>query len=100
MHPRFANLFAHPESHESLAFFGNVEDGRWTNGFLWAHGEHEMYPVIYGIPIFVLPPDQGWPEEALKKLREEKWIERNWKTGDLRVKVESNGLSRRFSPQT
>jgi len=90
MHPSFSSLFAHPESHKPLVFFGNVENGRWTNGFLWAYGEHEMYPVIGGIPIFVLPPGQTWGEEGLKMLREGKWIERNWRNaGEQMIKEKS-----------
>lgn len=32
---------------------------RWNNGFLWALGENEMYPVIGGIPIFVFIAPSG-----------------------------------------
>ena len=62
---------------------------RWANGFLWAYGEHEMYPVIDGIPIFVLPPEQTWPPLYVKKLREEKWIERNWENAGKMLKEKS-----------
>lgn len=52
---------------------------RWADGFLWAFGENDMYPVVDGIPIFVLPPRQTWTPLSIMKLRKEKWIERNWK---------------------
>ena len=81
MHPSFSDLFVHPESHKPLTFLGNTVKGRWTNGLLWASGEHEMYPVIKSIPIFALPPDQTWAADWVRRLRREKWIERNWNNG-------------------
>jgi len=62
---------------------------RWTNGFLWAYGEREMYPVIGGIPVFVLPLEQTWPPLEVKKLREGKWIERNWENAGEMLKEEA-----------
>jgi len=51
---------------------------RWSNGFLWVFEEHDMYPVIGGIPIFT--PSQTWPPLYVKQLREGKWIESSWKS--------------------
>jgi len=94
MHPNFSSLFVHPQSHKPLAFYGNTEEGkdmlrygyrsvgeRWKNGFLWAEGTHDLYPVINGIPVFVLPPDQTWGD-ATEELRRERWIERNWERAE------------------
>lgn len=78
MHPSFAKLFVHPTSHKPLSFLGNIEEGRWANGFLWGDGEREMFPVMDGIPIFIPPQEQTWPERALKEMLEGRWIENNW----------------------
>lgn len=67
MHPSFYQLFVHPVNHKPLAFFGHVENGD-------------------GIPVFVLSPNQAWPEEVLKELekfQEQKWIEKRWANGFL-----------------
>ena len=108
MHPAFSGLFIHPVAYKPLIFFGMIEDipayvissdqafpeeilkelkkvqgevwvkKRWNNGFLWALGEHEMYHVIGGIPIFVLPPEQTWPPTAVRELQREEWMRKNW----------------------
>jgi len=41
-----------------------------------------MYPVIDGIPLFVLPLEQTGSGQALKELREEKLEETSWKPGE------------------
>ena len=57
----------HPQSHKPL-FFGDVKREKWTNGFLWAHEEHEMFPVVDGIPIFLLPLNRTIHEQDVKKI--------------------------------
>jgi ubiquinone/menaquinone biosynthesis C-methylase UbiE/uncharacterized protein YbaR (Trm112 family) len=101
MHPSFSRLFVHPQGHEPLAFFGGTEEGgdhlryayrpggeRWTNGYLWAEDTHDLYPVIDGIPVFVLPRDQTW-RDATEELRRERWIEKNWEKAGKGLEEES-----------
>lgn len=93
MHPSFQNLFVHPKSFRPLTFFGNVKDGRWTNGFLWSSGGHETYPVIDGIPVFIPPYDLTSPEiseELREERREKKWgPERAWETAGTWIREKS-----------
>jgi ubiquinone/menaquinone biosynthesis C-methylase UbiE/uncharacterized protein YbaR (Trm112 family) len=81
LHPSFLHVFAHPERAKPLSFTGSFEEGRWSNGFLCAEGEDQMYPVINGIPIFIPPwrQEQVWPKWALSRMRKENWIAQNWK---------------------
>ena len=86
MHPSFSDLFVNPETKRPLNFLGSCENDRWTNGFLWSDGEHDMYPVIDGIPIFVPPSDRMDPERDLKQFRERWGPSQAWKTGELWAK--------------
>lgn len=50
---------------------------KWINGYLYAYGEPEMYPVIDGIPIF--SQKDTWPSfNLLKHLREVHALESSW----------------------
>jgi len=99
MHPRFSKLFVHPKTLKPLTFFGDIEDNRWTNGFLYAYGEHEMHPVVDGIPIFVLPPEQTWGWEPAVKLEVEKGIEERWNAAKtmLQEKSKLNDFAERMA---
>jgi len=101
LHPNFSSIFVHPQSHKPLAFFGNTEEGkdilryayrpggeRWSNGFLWAEDTRDLYPVIDGIPVFALPPDQTWGD-ATEELRGGRWIEKNWEEAEKGLEGET-----------
>ena len=76
-----------------MSFFGNIEEGRWANGFLWADGNREMFPVMDGIPIFIPPQGQTWPDHALKEMLEGRWIENHWNQCEESMPGDSSRLS-------
>ena len=53
MHPHFSSIFTHPESHKKLHYLGETQGDKWSNGFLWAEDEEDLYPVVNGIPILL-----------------------------------------------
>ena len=86
MNQEFHNIYCDPESRQSLKYSGETQNGRWTQGELKTSGEKKGFPVVNGVPSFVLPTEDPWGDE--KKVDQEfsKWgarrdshIEKNYK---------------------
>ena len=83
MHPVWQRLFINPKSKRELKFFGKYKGDRWDHGFLWSLKDLEMYPVLEGIPIFIPPYSQSWPQESLEKLVKNDMIRKQWERGKI-----------------
>jgi len=68
--------------------------GNWENGFLWSLNDPDMYPVIQGIPVFVLPSGQRWPPLSIWEMRQQKWIQRSWTRRSSELLAERSDLER------
>lgn len=67
---------------------------KWTNGLLWAFDESEMYPVIDGIPVFVLPANQTWNARPhIRLLRKKRQIENNWRKSGVETLIIKNKVA-------
>jgi ubiquinone/menaquinone biosynthesis C-methylase UbiE/uncharacterized protein YbaR (Trm112 family) len=69
MNQEFHNIFCDPESRQPLKYSGETQNGRWTQGELRTSGEKKEFPVVNGMPSFVLPTEDPWGDE--KKVDQE-----------------------------
>ncbi|MBD3257240.1 methyltransferase domain-containing protein, partial [candidate division GN15 bacterium] len=59
MHRDFENIFVEPESKEPLAYHGDVDGDRWTNGLLKSDGGKQI-EVVDGSPLFAGIDKDPW----------------------------------------
>ena len=87
MHQVVQPPFTVPGTDLSVMYHGTFEGPRWSDGQLADQEGERCYPVEDGIPVFVPPEDQTWPQSEIDKWDvTEEWIGRKmeqYRNGEL-----------------